>query len=43
MKKIFALLFALVLTFSFASCGDLGDESKNSESGKKDAVLVYDA
>ena len=43
MKKIFALLFALVLTFSFASCGDLGDESNNSESGKKDAVLVYDA
>lgn len=44
MKKIFVLLFALVITFSFAACDDLDDNvSNNFKSSNKDSVLVYDA
>ncbi len=43
MKKVFVLLFALVLAFPFAACGVLGGESSDSGSNNNDSVLVYDA
>ena len=40
MKKLFALLLALMMVFALAACGEQGDGGKSNKDGKKPMLKI---